>query len=85
MFDQTNVGTDHQADGGAHQRDGKRVADDALHLLAFAERARDENSAEGSRNGTQTQPLHESEVDGATAQVDQRTDRLHHRARHQVR
>jgi hypothetical protein len=39
MFDEADVGTDHQTHGGAKQRDGKRRADDALYLLTFAQRA----------------------------------------------
>ena len=44
----------------------------------------DQHAAEGAGDGAEAEPLDQAEVYGAATQVDDRADRLHHRARHEV-
>ena len=85
VFNEPEVGANRESCRGEQEGDTEGDANDVLHLLAASERLCDDHAAEGAGNRPETEPLDQAEVNGASAQVDDRAYRLHQRARDEVR
>ena len=84
VLQQPEVGPHREPERREQQGHPERDPDDLLDLLALAQRPGDEHPAERARDRADAEPFHQPEVHRAAAQVDERADRLHYRARHQV-
>jgi hypothetical protein len=83
-LEQPQVGLGGHGEGGENQHPAEGQEQRLLELRAVAEHPEQERAGEGARDGSDAEPLHDAQVDGAASQVNEPSDRLHEETGHHV-
>jgi hypothetical protein len=83
-LDEHHPRSQHQCARGRQQGHAQGLLDDGCQVLSVADQPQNEHTRERGRYRADAQPLHQGQVDGSSAQVDEGSHGLHEQAGHQV-